>query len=163
MSPITKEEALELIEGSSKYSHSLQVSKIMMFLASIFLEDENEWELVGLLHDLDYDLVHVEMHKHGVVASNMLNGKLSERSLHAIRTHDHRTGVKPKTLLDRSLIFADSLAVLVEDQDLTSMDDESLLHRALQAEDEIKPWIGENIRTYCSKMKISVPQILQML
>lgn len=163
MSPMNMEEALELIKGSSKFSHSLLVSKIMRVLAEILIEDEDEWGLVGLLHDLDYDIVHSEMHRHGIVAAEMLEGKLSDTALHAIRSHDHRTEVKPQTPLDGSLIFADSLAVLMEDQGLTPLVDASSSHRALREEANSKPWISENILTYCDKMEISVSQILQML
>jgi predicted hydrolase (HD superfamily) len=160
---MNREEALELIKGSSKFSHSLLVSKIMRVLAEILMKDEEEWEFVGLLHDLDYDIVNGEMHRHGILAAEMLEGKLSDKALHAIRAHDHRTGVKPQTILDESLIFADSLAVLMEDQGLTQSVDSSSWHRALRREADSKPWISEKLLTYCERREISVSQILQIL
>ncbi len=103
------------MRGSSKHDHSQLTSSIMRVLAEFFHEDLDEWGLVGLLHDLDYDEVRSEMTRHRIVAADKLRGRLSERALHAITAHDHRTGVRPKSLLDESLIFADSLAVLIED------------------------------------------------
>ena len=163
MSTVTKEEALQLLKGSSKYSHSIMVSKIMRALARRFGEDEDEWELVGLLHDLDYDLVHGDMSQHGVKASEMLKGKLSESSLHAIKAHDHRTGVEPETLLDESLIFADSLAVLMEDQAIDVSSEASEIEDALREEAAFKPWISENIFAYSSRRGISILQVLQTM
>lgn len=160
---ISKEQALRLLEGSSTYSHSILVSKIMRVLAGEFGEVEFEWELVGLLHDLDYDLVRGDMSQHGVKAADILNGRLSERCLHAIRSHDHRTGIKPETIFDESLIFADSLAVLMEDQSINASAETSRVESALQKESIIKPWISENIFTYINKNKISFSHLIKIV
>lgn len=163
MPPISKEEAVKLIEGSSKYSHSILVSKIMRVLAKKFGEDEVEWELVGLLHDLDYDQVQGDMSQHGIKAADILKGRLSERSLHAIRSHDFRTGVKPETLLDESLIFADSIAILIEDQHINASTEALRIEEALQVESTRKPWITKNIITYTGRKRISVLQVLMLI
>jgi predicted hydrolase (HD superfamily) len=163
MSRISWEEALKLIEGSSKYEHSVLASRIMKALTDIFHEDLGEWGLVGLLHDLDYDEVSGDMSRHGIVAAKMLEGRLSEGALHAIMAHDHRTGVRPESLLDESLIYADSLAVLMEDQALDASADAPTLDRALRDESEEKPWIRDNILSYSERRRVSVSQILRRL
>lgn len=73
---ISREEALRLVERTSKYQHALIASKIMRKLAQRLGEDEVNWELVGLLHDLDIDNVREDMTKHGVVAMEKLANKL---------------------------------------------------------------------------------------
>lgn len=163
MPTISKGEALKLLKGSSRYSHSILVSKVMRALAGIFGEDEGEWELVGLLHDLDYDLIQRDISQHGIKASNLLKGRLSKRGLHAIKAHDHRTGVEPETLLDESLIFADSLAVFTEDQPIDASAKASELEDMLREEATLKPWIIENILTYSSRKRISILKVLQMI
>ena len=163
MPTISKEEALQLLKGSSKYSHSILVSKIMRALAGKFGEDEDEWELVGLLHDLDYDMVQGDMSQHGIKASELLKGKLSERGLHAIKAHDHRTVVEPKTLLDESLIFADSLAIFMEDQPIDSSSEASEIEDALRKEAVVKPWILKNVLKYSGQFEILIKQILQIM
>jgi predicted hydrolase (HD superfamily) len=160
---MTREEALKLIEGSSRYAHSILVSRIMIALAKEFLEDVDDWGIVGLLHDLDYDSVLGDMSRHGIVAAEMLEGKIADDALHAIMAHDHRTGVKPRGLLDESLIFADSLAVLMEDQALGTSEDVLALDLALKEESKRKPWISENIQAYCRHRNVVVPRILQKL
>jgi putative nucleotidyltransferase with HDIG domain len=52
---ISENEALQLIKNSSKYNHAIMVSQIMEELARIVGENAEEWKIVGLLHDLDYD------------------------------------------------------------------------------------------------------------
>ena len=111
---ITREEALTLIRETSKYSHALLVSTIMRQLAERFGEDVAKWELVGLLHDLDFDLVTGDMTKHGILASQILQGKLPEDALHAIQSHDHRTGCQPTSLLAKALIVVDALVTSLE-------------------------------------------------
>jgi putative nucleotidyltransferase with HDIG domain len=114
---LSKEEAIELIRqyisNQNKIKHMLAVAAMMKELAKRFGEDVNEWELVGLLHDLDYDLTQNERNKHGLIAANMLKGKLKKESLHAIQAHDHRTGLKPKTLIDKALIASDCIWGLI--------------------------------------------------
>lgn len=100
---------LLVIKGSSKYEHSLLVSRIMKNLAKYFKTSENKWVLVGLLHDLDYDQLN-DYSQHGMKASEQLGNRLPQDAIHAIQAHDYRTSVKPESLLDEALIFADSLA-----------------------------------------------------
>ena len=157
------EEAFELVKGSSRYEHSLLVMRIMVALAWRFHRDEREWGLVGLLHDLDHDLVNGDMSRHGVIAAEMLEGMLTEEGLHAIKAHDHRAGLERVTLLDESLVFADSIAVLVEDQGLDSASDESTLERALDDESLEKPWIADNVSDFFLRRGVAVLEILRKL
>jgi predicted hydrolase (HD superfamily) len=80
---ISKEDALKLVLNTSKYAHVLIASAIMCKLAARLGENSREWELVGLLHDLDFDEVGGDMSKHGLVAAERLVGKLSEKCLYA--------------------------------------------------------------------------------
>jgi predicted hydrolase (HD superfamily) len=135
----------------------------MEALAAYFQEDEREWGLVGLLHDLDHDDVKGDMSRHGILAAEMLEGRLSREGLHAIMAHDHRTGVEPTSMLDESLIFADSFAVLIEDRGLDASADEATLDRALREESRDRPWISENIQAFCDRRGVTILQIMREL
>ncbi|MBD3190728.1 MAG: HD domain-containing protein [Candidatus Heimdallarchaeota archaeon] len=114
MSPkISREDTLEMIKDSTKYDHLLRVGKIMKCLAHILGQDEDEWELVGLLHDLDFDLTVTDCSHHGLVATQLLETLLPEQALNAIRSHDYRTGVPATSLLTKVLISADALDVFI--------------------------------------------------
>lgn len=163
MPRISLGEALEQVERTSRHEHSLLVRGIMEALARYFQEDEREWGLVGLLHDLDHDDIRGDMSRHGILAAEMLEGRLSLEGLHAIMAHDHRTGVEPMSLLDESLIFADSLAVLMEDHRLDASADEATLDRALREESRDRPWIIENVQAFCDRRCVTVLRILREL
>lgn len=163
MPRISLGEALKLVEGTSRHEHSLLVRRIMEALARFFQEDEREWGLVGLLHDLDYDDVRDDMSRHGILAAEMLERRLSLEGLHAIMAHDHRTGVEPMNLLDESLFFADSLAVLIKDRGLDALADEATLDRALREESRDKPWIIEKIQAFCDRRCVTVLRVLREL
>jgi len=46
------------------------------------------------------------------MATEKLKRILPEEAIHAIKAHDYRTGFKPKSILDKALIVADSAAIL---------------------------------------------------
>jgi len=158
---ISKEEALDLIAGSTKREHSILVSRIMKRLAERFGEDPAEWEIVGLLHDLDYDLVKGDMSRHGIIAAKMLEERLSEEGLYAIKAHDHRTGFAPLSLMDRSLIAADALAIFIEDEEIDDDFREALLAK-LDRENTDKPWINDAILTFCRERELQLIEFLRL-
>ena len=163
MSNISKTEALLMISESSKLAHSTLVSKIMVRLAEHLREDPDEWEITGLLHDLDYDLVQDDPSQHGIKAAAILDGKVSKEILQAIMAHDHRTGQKATTLLDRALIFSDSLAILIEDQSLDHDSDEDEIVEAITLEDKTKPWIPQIIDRFCLETDLDSRALLQVI
>ena len=158
---ISSNEAISMISESSKYTHSILVSRIMSSLATNFLEDKEEWMIAGLLHDIDYDLIDGDMSRHGLEAASILEGKVSEDVLHAIMSHDHRTGIEPANLLDKSLKFADAFAVLIEDQSILSVPENDKVLRLLGLESVRKPWIREIIESYCTEYDLKPIQLLR--
>jgi predicted hydrolase (HD superfamily) len=143
---LSYDDALGFVRRTSKYAHVSLVSMMMRKLAERLGENGRERELVGLLHDLDYDETRNDRTKHGIVSAERLRSKLPEYCLHAIMAHDYRTGIQPKTGLDKALIAADSLAVLV---DLTGVTAEELSVERLQSELGKHmagyPWLRSNI------------------
>jgi len=163
MSNISKKEALQMISESSKLAHSILVSKIMVRLAEYLPEDPTEWEIAGLLHDLDYDLVQDDPSQHGIKAAAILDGKVSKEVLQAIMAHDHRTGLKAETLLGRALMFSDSFAILIEDQSLDQDSDEEEIAEAITLEAKTKPWIPQIINRFCLETDIDSRALLKVI
>ena len=150
---ISIEEAITLIEESSKYEHSLLVSRIMKNLAKRFNTSEKIWVLVGLLHDLDYDQVD-DFSQHGILASEQLGNKLPQDAIHAIQAHDYRTGIKPESLIDEALVFADSLAGFIESR--------ADLHEEHPVFKE-KPWLWNNLIGFLDKHEVDVLELIEEL
>jgi predicted hydrolase (HD superfamily) len=135
----------------------------MAILARYLGGDEGEWEIVGLLHDLDYDSVLGDMAQHGVRAAENLNGKVSDEGLDAIRSHDHRTGFKPRGPLAESLRFADAVVVLIEDQGLQGPFEEASLERDVRLGSSQKPWIEEIIESFRQVYRVQLSEVLNEL
>lgn len=105
---ISREEALELLHEhlseKNLIKHSLESEAVLRSLAREKGQDEDLWGLAGLLHDLDYSSIGDTPEKHGLVGAEMLEGKLPEDALHAIRAHNgEMTGVAPETDFDFAL------------------------------------------------------------
>ena len=145
---MNREEAIGLVQESGRRDHSILVSKIMVVLAQHHDADPVEWELAGILHDLDYDVTVDRRDKHGILTSERLSGKISDNILNAIRSHDHRTGIKPTSLLDRSLIYADAVSVVIDETD-------SVLNE--------KPWIRKIIDDYDLPSDLSLDNLIKLV
>lgn len=140
-----REDALLLIAGSSRREHSLLVSRIMAVLSESHGKNKTDWELAGLLHDLDYDDTVDDREHHGVKTAEALSGLLDEAILQAIKSHDHMTGFQPSSLLDHSLRFADVVSLLVTEP-------ENIM--------EGKPWIREIIEGYQMPEGLSMSELI---
>ncbi len=117
---ISLEEARELmeqeIETDALRKHMLAVSAIMDALAvklEIAAEEKEKWALVGLLHDLDYERTKDNFERHALITVEMLDGKLPDDCLEAIKAHNSRTGVEPKSGMAKALIAADAVSGLI--------------------------------------------------
>ena len=96
---ISRDEALDLLRrylrDDKMVKHCLSVEAIMRALARRLGEDEEVWGLTGLLHDIDYEVTSRDLSRHGLVALDILRGKLPDHALEAIAGHNELNGFKP--------------------------------------------------------------------
>ena len=110
----TREEAWELLceytKGKSLRQHALAVEAAMRAAAPHYGgpdEDVDEWGVVGMLHDFDYEMFPEE---HPFKGSNILCGRgYSDRVIRAILGHATFTGVPRDTRLAQALFATDEL------------------------------------------------------
>ena len=113
-----REEALALleqhIEADNLRKHCLASEAIMRSLARRLGYDEDQWGLCGLLHDLDYDQTKDTPEKHGLVTVELLQGRMDDESLTAIKAHNSEClGVERTTVLDKALTCAEVMTGMV--------------------------------------------------
>lgn len=113
-----RQEAIELVKGKvsnqNLVNHMISVGAIMKGLAKKLRRDDLLWELTGILHDIDYEETKDDFKRHSLLSAEMLEGKLPEESLIAIKAHNfENTGVNPKAEMDFALICADALSGLL--------------------------------------------------
>jgi len=102
------------VENKSLLRHMLATEAIMRALARQLGEDEVEWGLTGLLHDIDIELVGGDMSNHSKLGADLARELgATEAMAHAILCHNPAHGVSPETKLDKALFCADSLADLI--------------------------------------------------
>ena len=115
---LSREDALKLLRENVRNEkmilHMIAVGAIMRELARYFGEDEDLWELVGLLHDIDYERTKDNPSKHGLVAEEILGSLVSDDVLRAIKSHNYEnTGVEPRTRMEKALIASDAVSGLI--------------------------------------------------
>jgi len=102
----------EYTKGDSLRKHALAVEAAMRAAAKRYGEpdaDVDEWGLVGLLHDFDYEMFPTADH-HPYTAANILCGRgYSDRMIRAIMGHATYTGVPRDTTMARALFATDEL------------------------------------------------------
>lgn len=111
-----RDEAWELLceytKGESLRKHALAVEVAMRACAGRYGEadaDKDEWGLVGLLHDFDYEMF-PSPDQHPFTGANILCGRgYSERIIRAIMGHAPYTGVPRDTAMARALFATDEL------------------------------------------------------
>ncbi|NLV83077.1 MAG: HDIG domain-containing protein [Spirochaetales bacterium] len=117
MSNITREAALSLYQRYNKAQHllrhALSVEAVMRRFAQELGEDADYWGIVGILHDIDYELYPEE---HLIHAPAMLrDAGISEEMIHAILSHGWTicSDVEPTLLMEKVLFTIDELTGLI--------------------------------------------------
>lgn len=119
MEHITREEAYDLLKKYNKdpfhIQHALTVEAVMKWYAEElgFGADAEYWGIVGLLHDIDFELYPEE---HCERAPELLrNGGAEEDLVHAVVSHGYgiRVDVAPEHEMEKVLFAADELTGLI--------------------------------------------------
>lgn len=113
MSIPTREEAYALLTEYTKnenlVKHALAVEAAMRRYARHFGEDEEEWGVVGLLHDFDYDR-YPTAEDHPFRGAEILRDRgVDERLVRTILSHADHTGVPRDTRMAKALFAVDEL------------------------------------------------------
>lgn len=102
----------EYTKGESLRKHALAVETAMRACAGKYGgpdEDVNEWGIVGLLHDFDYEMF-PGMDEHPFKGANILCGRgYPDRIIRAIMGHATYTGVPRDTAMAKALFASDEL------------------------------------------------------
>ncbi len=102
------------VDNANLIKHMLATEAIMRALARRFGEDEEEWGLTGLLHDIDVELTGGDASRHSRVGADMARELgASEAMADAILRHNEVHGVSLETKLDLALYCGDPLTGLI--------------------------------------------------
>jgi putative nucleotidyltransferase with HDIG domain len=110
----------EYTKNESLLHHMLAVEAGMRAYARKFGEDEEVWGMIGLVHDFDYeryptmDLDAPDSEKHCLAGAEILRERgWPEEWVRAVLSHATYSGVKPETMMEKTLFAVDELTGLI--------------------------------------------------
>ena len=104
----------ESVRNENLIKHMFATEAIMKALARRFGEDEEEWGLAGLLHDIDVELTEGDMNRHSKEGAEMVKGLgAGDAIARAVLVHNETHGVVPETLVEKALFCVDPLTGLI--------------------------------------------------
>ena len=112
-----REEALELLKKYNKEPflilHALTVEGTMRYFARENGEDEDYWGLVGLLHDVDFEMYPEEHCKKCI--DILKENNVQDDMIHSICSHGYGlcSDVKPEKQMEKTLFAIDELTGLI--------------------------------------------------
>lgn len=113
----TREEAFELLKKYNKseslIKHALAVEGVMRYCAGKRGEDEEKWGIIGLIHDLDYEMYPEEHCKK--TEEILRENQWPEEYIRAVVSHGWGicSDVEPKSEMEKVLFAIDELTGLV--------------------------------------------------
>ena len=112
---MTREEAVKILEenleNKNMIKHCLASGAVMRALAKKLGEDENAWEVAGLLHDADAEKTPPE--KQGATVGEWVKGQVSDEVIQAMAAHNPSTGVVCQSKMDWALFAGEKLTGLI--------------------------------------------------
>ena len=109
----TRDEAHALLceytENENLRKHAYAVEAAMRFYAARLGGDPDEWGLVGLLHDFDYERWPT-IPEHGTKSAEIMRERgYPEHLIRAVRSHATYLGVPAETPMEKALLACDEL------------------------------------------------------
>jgi putative nucleotidyltransferase with HDIG domain len=110
----TRAQAWELLtqytQSESLLKHALAVEACMVAYAKKYVEDEEQWAVAGLLHDMDYEQ-HPNLEEHPYVAAQILTAAgYPNYIIAAVLGHADHTGAARTTKMAQVLYAVDELS-----------------------------------------------------
>lgn len=115
---ISREEALQLLHDNIKnknmIKHCYASEAVLRALANRLGENEDEWGIAGLLHDIDVEITNADPLKHGPFAKTILKNKITDKMLDAIVMHNEMaTGKERSTKFQHALAAGETITGLI--------------------------------------------------
>ena len=101
------------VKNDKLIKHCIATAAIMREVAKELGEDENLWWRIGILHDIDYDIVKGDMEKHGIVGAEILKKEGHGDIAEIVKRHNHMLFGDYEKPVEIALQAADSISGLI--------------------------------------------------
>ena len=103
----------EHAKKENNIKHMIAVGAVMRAMAAKLGEDQVRWEIIGILHDIDFEKCN-GLQDHTLIAKNLLEGVIDHDAIQTIMAHNHEnTRVALDTPAKKSLVASDAVSGLV--------------------------------------------------
>jgi putative nucleotidyltransferase with HDIG domain len=80
----------QYVQGDALVKHCLATGAVMKACAKFFSEDPVRWEEIGILHDIDFEVIKGDMQQHGTAGARILkNAGIADDICEVIQRHNH--------------------------------------------------------------------------
>lgn len=115
---ISRLDAIQLLETNIKSEnmrkHCYASEAVLKALAKRLGQNEDEWGIAGLLHDIDVEITNADPYKHGPYSENILKGKVTDDILDAIVMHNEvATGKERSSIFQHALAAGETITGLI--------------------------------------------------
>ena len=156
------------VEDASTIKHMLATEAVMLALAKRLGEDEDEWALAGLLHDIDVELTEDDPKSHSTLGADMARDiGAGENVAKAILCHNDMHGIHCETMMEKALCCCDPLTGLITasvmvrpDKKISGLDIESLKRR--YKENRFAAGASREHIALCSEMGLKLDEFLEI-
>lgn len=102
------------IQNPNMIKHCLASEVVLRAVASRLGNNQDEWGIAGLLHDIDVEVTNADPYKHGPHAAVMLDGMLTPEAIDAIVMHNEvATGKERTTIFQHALAAGETITGLI--------------------------------------------------
>jgi predicted hydrolase (HD superfamily) len=175
---MNREEALkvidELVKSPSIRKHCVAAEAAMIALYDYFEKKgevdagtREDWGIVGLLHDADYEVTNKDLAKHTDLVVEKIKGKASQEITDAIAGHCDK--VERKTLMAKAIYAADELTGLIvaaalvrPDKKLDGLTVDSVLKRFKEPA-FARGANRDQIKTCESQLRVPLPEFTEIV
>ena len=141
----------EFVKNENLVNHMLSVAAAMRFYAEKFDQDADKWEVVGLLHDFDWE-IHPTLDKHPAAGAPILKERnVPEEIIRAILSHAEETGVKRESKMEKALFACDEITGLIT---ATALVRPSRSIMDMQAKSVKKKWKDRSFAAGANRMEM---------
>ncbi|OGY26141.1 MAG: hypothetical protein A2134_00855 [Candidatus Woykebacteria bacterium RBG_16_39_9b] len=164
----------ELAKSPNIHKHLLAAEAAMVALYDYFEKQDKvdqgsreEWGIVGLLHDADYEATDKDLDRHTDVVTEKIKGKVSQEVIDAIAGHADKA--ERRTLMAKAIYAADELTGLIvaaalvrPDKELEGLTADSVLKR-FKEPSFAKGANREQIKTCESELEIELSNFVDIV
>ncbi len=157
------------IKSKKIITHSLASAVVLKAIAKHMKKNEDAWEIAGLLHDLDFEMLEEDMGQHGNKTAEILEkNKINKDIIHAIKAHNpEATGIKPETDLDYALTCGETItgliaatAMIYPDKKIKSVKNKSIKKR--MKEKAFAKNVNRDLIRLCEKINIPLDDFIEL-